>query len=135
NPLFRGFGNQSKDEVERYDQPVLVRLNTKDQFELRDGFPKTPEDLYGYHAIILDDLESEFFTADQMSLLQKFVSERGGGFLMLGGRNPFGQGGSARAAVGVMLPVYVDKGPAPPHGASLRLNFTREVCLQPWARL
>ena len=29
NPLFRGFGNQSKEEIERYDQPVLVRLNTR----------------------------------------------------------------------------------------------------------
>src|SRR5262249_5991463 len=109
NPLFRGFGNQSKDEVERYDQPVLVRLNTKDQFELRDGFPKTPEDLYGYHAIILDDLEAEFFTADQMSLLQKFVSERGGGFLMLGGAESFYQGKYDHTPVGDMLPVYCDR--------------------------
>jgi len=46
----RGFGNQSKEEIERYDQPVLVRLNTKDEFELRGGFPKLAEDLYGYHA-------------------------------------------------------------------------------------
>ena len=26
NPLFRGFGNQAAEEVQRYDQPVLVRL-------------------------------------------------------------------------------------------------------------
>src|SRR5690606_6858534 len=26
NPLFRGFGNQDAEEIERYDQPVLVRL-------------------------------------------------------------------------------------------------------------
>jgi hypothetical protein len=30
NPLFRGFGNQSPEEVQGYDQPVLVRLNTRD---------------------------------------------------------------------------------------------------------
>src|SRR5437870_1120474 len=70
NPLFRGFGNQSKEEIERYDQPVLVRLNTKDEFELRGGFPKLPEDLYAYHAVILDDLEADFFTPDQLTLLQ-----------------------------------------------------------------
>lgn len=84
NPLFRGFGNQSPDEVQRYDQPVLVRLNTRDETELRAGFPRTPEDLYGYHAVILDDLEAEFFAPEQALLLQKFVSERGGGLLMLG---------------------------------------------------
>ena len=30
NPLFRGFGNQSKEEIERYDQPVMVRLGKQD---------------------------------------------------------------------------------------------------------
>ena len=78
NPLFRGFGNQSKEEIERYDQPVLVRLGTRDELELKGGFPKLAEDLYSYHAIIVDDLEAEFFTPDQMQLVQKFVSERGG---------------------------------------------------------
>src|SRR5262249_3825148 len=68
NPLFRGFGNQSKEEIERYDQPVLIRLDTKDEFELRGGFPKLAEELYGYQAVILDDLESEFFTSDQLTL-------------------------------------------------------------------
>jgi uncharacterized membrane protein len=135
NPLFRGFGNQSKDEIERYDQPVLVRLNTRDQFELRDGFPKIPEDLYGYHAVILDDLEAEFFTADQMSLLQKFVSERGGGFLMLGGAECFYHGKYDHTPIGDLLPVYCDRvsdEAAPP---AVRLNLTREGWLQPWARL
>ncbi|MEA3213120.1 MAG: hypothetical protein QOE70_6177 [Chthoniobacter sp.] len=135
NPLFRGFGNQSKEEIERYDKPVLVRLNTQDEFELREGFPKTPEELFKYRAVIVDDLEAEFFTADQMSLLQKFVSERGGGFLMLGGMESFAQGNFARTAIGDMLPVYLDKSPEPPRGAPLRLNLTREGWLQPWARL
>jgi hypothetical protein len=78
NPLFRGFGNQSKEEIERYDQPVVIRTGTDDEFELRDGFPKVAEELFRYRAIIVDDLEADFFTADQMSLLQRFVSERGG---------------------------------------------------------
>ena len=33
--------------------------------------------------IVLDDVEAAYFTQDQMSLLQTFVSQRGGGFLML----------------------------------------------------
>jgi uncharacterized membrane protein len=135
NPLFRGFGNQSKEEIERYDQPVLVRLNTKDEFELRGGFPKVAEDLYGYHAIILDDLESEFFTSDQMTLMQKFVSERGGGFLMLGGTESFHEGKFHRTPIGDMLPVYLDQTPDPKPPGELRLAFTREGLLQPWARL
>ena len=135
NPLFRGFGNQSKEEIERYDQPVLIRLNTKDEFELRGGFPKLPEDLYSYHAVILDDLEAEFFTPDQMTLVQKFVSERGGGFLMLGGAESFQQGKFNRTPIGDMLPVYLDQPADDKAPGELRLALTREGRLQPWARL
>ena len=109
NPLFRGFGNQSAEEVERYDQPVVVRLNTRDEFELRGGFPRSAEELYAYQAVIVDDLEAAFFTPDQAALLQKFVSERGGGFLMLGGMESFQEGKYQRTPVGDMLPVYLDR--------------------------
>jgi uncharacterized membrane protein len=135
NPLFRGFGNQSKEEIERYDQPVFVRLNTEDEYELRDGFPKTAEQLFKYRAVIIDDLESEFFSAEQMTLIQRFVSERGGGFLMLGGAESFVDGKYGRTAIGDLLPVYVDQGPAAPRDAELQLDLTREGWLQPWARL
>jgi uncharacterized membrane protein len=135
NPLFRGFGTQSPEEVERYDQPVLVRLNTKDEVELRSGFPRTPEDLYGYYAVIVDDLEAEFFAPDQVALLQRFVSERGGGFLMLGGMECFQQGKYQRTPIGDMLPVYLDHVEETKPPGPLHLNLTREGWLQPWARL
>jgi uncharacterized membrane protein len=135
NPLFQGFDNKPKEEAERYDQPVLIRLNTRDQVELRGGFPKTAEELYAYHAVIVDDLESEFFTPDQLMLIQKFVSERGGGFLMLGGQESLQQGRFGRTAVGDMLPVYLDQSGDPLPVADLRLSLTLEGLLQPWARL
>lgn len=134
NPLFRGF-NRRTEETERYDQPVLIRLNTRDATELAGGFPRTAEDLFAYHAIILDDLEAEFFTRDQMALLQRFVSERGGGFLMLGGTESFHEGKYERTPIGEMLPVYLDfLRDASPRNA-FRLQLTREGWLQPWARL
>jgi uncharacterized membrane protein len=140
NPLFRGFGNQSAEDVERYDKPVLVRLYpddaTKERCEptLVSGFPKTAEALYDYNAVIVDHLEEAFFTPDEATLLQKFVSERGGGFLMLGGMESFQQGKYQRTPIGDMLPVYLDR--APDRGAtSLRLDLSREGLLQPWARL
>ncbi len=135
NPLFRGFGNQSPEEVEQYNQPVLVRLNTQDKLELRGGFPRTAEELYSYHAVIVGDLEAEFFTPDQSALLQKFVSERGGGFLMLGGMESFQQGKYERTPIGDMLPIYLDRTPAMPPPGPLHLNLTREGLLHSWARL
>jgi uncharacterized membrane protein len=112
-----------------------VRLNTRDAAELIGGFPKTAEELYVYHAVIVDDLESEFFTRDQMTLLQKFVSERGGGFLMLGGAESFHQGNYERTPVGDMLPLYLDHLADFKPSTNLHLALTREGWLQPWARL
>ena len=138
NPLFRGFGDQSKENVERYDQPVFVRLGTEDEFELRGGFPKTAEELFKYRAVILDDTEAEFFTAEQMSLLQRFVSERGGGLLALGGAESFREGRYARTAIGEMLPVYLraaDGADQKVEPGAWRLLLSREGWLEPWARL
>ena len=135
NPLFRGFGNQAAEDVQRYDQPVLVRLNTRDDVELRAGFPRTPEELYGYHAVVIDDLESEFFAPEQAQLLQKFVSERGGGFLMLGGMESFQEGNFARTPVGDLLPVYLDRPSEHAATGPLKFELAREGWLQAWARL
>jgi uncharacterized membrane protein len=134
NPLFRGFGN-TDEQTEEYDQPVLVRLGTEDKEELRGGFPKDAEDLFALHAVVLDDIEAGFFTQDQLSLLQRFVGQRGGGLLMMGGKNSFQEGGYARSAVGEMLPVYLDRSaPFAPSGG-YRLKLTREGWLQPWVRV
>lgn len=135
NPLFRGTDDQAKGEVAAYDQPVLVRLNTRDEAELRTGFPTTEEELFGYHAVILDDVESAFFTPAQAALLQRFVSVRGGGFLMLGGMESFGEGGYARTPVGEMLPVSLDRTPMAGGPGELAFNLDREGWLQPWSRL
>jgi uncharacterized membrane protein len=133
HPLFQGL--QNADEVERYDQPVLVRLNTKDALELAGGFPKSEDDLFAYDAVILDDLESEFFTQDQLALIKRFVSERGGALLMLGGAESFHQGKFDRTPVGDLLPVYLDGVAQSTSPGQLQFTLTREGWLQPWARL
>jgi uncharacterized membrane protein len=134
NPLFRGFGTNDE-ETARYDQPVLIRLNTKDELELRGGFPKTAEELYRYQAVIIGNTEAEFFTHDQMALLQRFVSERGGGFLMLGGAESFREGNYAGTPIASLLPVYLDKPVAAKLPGEFKLTLTREGWLQPWTRL
>jgi uncharacterized membrane protein len=135
SPLFQGFDHPDAETAERFDQPVLVRLNVRDETELRDGFPKAADELYQYHAIILDDVESAFFTPDQLALLRNFVSHRGGGLLMLGGLDTFAEGQYDRTPVGEMLPVYLT-GRAEPDARprQYRLELTREGWLQPWVR-
>ncbi len=139
NPLFRGFNSDVPGEEQRYDQPVLVRLNTKDKKELREGFPKTPEALFGeYRAIILDDVEAGFFTQEQMNLIERFVSTRGGSLLMLGGAESFRQGAYDKTPLGQMLPVYLNRADFSESTAPVvkaRLSLTREGWLEPWVRL
>jgi hypothetical protein len=150
NPLFRGFDpeGKNKNQVEQYDQPVMVRLGTTDETELRAGFPKTAEELFQYHAIILDDIEAEFFTQDQMQLMKDFVRQRGGGLLMLGGVESFKNGKYDKTPLGDLLPVYTDGAPDLPIGESAtpddgthpadirhRLALTREGWLEPSVRL
>jgi len=134
NPLFRGFKNDEQ-EAEEYDKPVLIRLNTRDGEELKNGFPTTAEELFAYTAIIIDDLEAGFFTTRQHTLVQNFVSQRGGGLLMLGGQESFRQGKYERSSIGGMLPVYLDRLGKPRALDKLRLELTREGWLQPWTRL
>ncbi len=135
NPLFRGFGAATNEETARYDQPVMIRLNTRDEFELRGGFPKTAEELFKYHAVILDRVEAAFFTQEQLLLLRRFVAERGGGFLMLGGAETFREGGYAETAIAPMLPVYLDRPADVRLPAKFKLALTPEGWLQPWIRL
>ncbi len=116
SPLYTGFDHPDADTAERADQPVLVRLGIVEE-ELRDGFPKTAEELYRYHAIIIDDLEATFFTQDQLGLLRNFVSTRGGGLLMLGGPDSFADGKYDRTPVGELLPVYLNSSPMAPRPA------------------
>jgi hypothetical protein len=150
--LFQGFDHPDPDTAERADQPVLIRLGTLDEVELRDGFPKAADELFRYHAVILDDIEAAFFTQDQLALLRSFVSQRGGGLLMLGGPDSFADGKYDRTPVGELLPVYMsrsrtslaqgqgqDQGQGQGQGPGqadpeYRLVLTREGWLQPWVR-
>jgi uncharacterized membrane protein len=134
NPLFRGFGRNT-DDTTRYDQPVLTRINTRDETELRGGFPRSPEDLFSYDAVILDDVESGFFSPDQLLLLRRFVSDRGGGLLMLGGVDTLENGKYRDTALAAALPVYLDRLAEKPPAGEMTLSLTREGWIEPWTRI
>ncbi|TWT60467.1 glutamine amidotransferase [Rubinisphaera italica] len=135
NRIFTNTDDEKKEQVERYDEPVLLRVGKMNPGELSGGFPKTREELFNYHAVILDDLEAEFFTQDQKSLLQDFVSQRGGGFMMLGGMESFVDGEYHRTPIGEMLPVYLSGVRQSSGYDAYRLELTREGKLEPWIRV
>jgi uncharacterized membrane protein len=133
NQLFEGFAEGDSTDTEAYDQPVLVRLGVSEELPLRDGFPKTEEELFGFHAVIIDELEAAFLSQDQMLLLRKFVSHRGGGLLMLGGQESFAKSFD-RTVFSDLLPVYIADAQDSSREAGVRWQLTREGMLQTWTR-
>jgi hypothetical protein len=70
--------------------------------------PDHAEELFSYRALILGSIEASHFTHEQLRMIAEFVSERGGGLLMLGGRHAFAEGGYAGTPVAEALPVTLD---------------------------
>lgn len=141
NPLFAGFEDVSDEEKEQYNEPVFVRIGVVDGNQHQKGFPRTAEELFEYQAVIIDDIEHDFFSADQQSLLRRFVSIRGGGLLMLGGTETMRGKGFRESVLAQMLPVYGEElgetanrtNRKQPPIAKYRL--TREGWLEPFLRV
>lgn len=62
----------------------FYRQGIQSPTELSEGFPRDRDELFQYEAIVLGDIEQEFFDAEQLALLEEFVAERGGGLLLSG---------------------------------------------------
>lgn len=94
--------------LQRTAASKFLRLDVDDADELAAGFPKTREELFRYRALILGSVEASFFTHDQLDMIADFVSQRGGGLLVLGGRNSFAEGGYEGTPLAEALPVFLD---------------------------
>ena len=71
---------------------------------LTTGFPAKREQLYGYDALVIANIEGDFFSRAQLAMAADFVSERGGGLLVMGGRS-FSQRGLSGTPLEEVLPV------------------------------
>ena len=82
-----------------------LRLGIDDSLELVNGFPRTREELFAYRGVILGSVEASALSVEQLRMLADFVSVRGGGLLVLGGRRALGEGGYAETALSRVLPI------------------------------
>src|SRR3954468_12770267 len=71
------------------------------------GFPATREQLFVYDALVIANVEGDFFTRAQLKTVADFVGERGGGLLVLGGRS-FAQRGLSGTPLEDVLPVELN---------------------------
>lgn len=82
----------------------LVQADAGRSGALTSGVPSRREQLYAYDALIVANVEGDFFTRNQLAMVADFVAERGGGLLVLGGRS-FAKGGLAGTPLEDVLPV------------------------------
>jgi uncharacterized membrane protein len=126
--------------LQRTAEDKYIRFGVNSPEELVGGFPKTREELFAYRAIILGSVEAASFSPDQLRMLADFVSKRGGGLMMLGGRRSFAEGGWAGTPVAEVLPVEFDanaaRGNAPEMEATaLQVRPTRAGADYPVTKL
>jgi len=85
----------------------FYRQGIQNAQDLQNGFPIIEEELYQYQGIVLGSIEANFFTFEQLRIIEQFVSRRGGGLLALGGRFAFNGGKYANTPVADALPVIL----------------------------
>jgi uncharacterized membrane protein len=67
--------------------------------------PTTIEELDAYDAIVLSDVARNSLNDQQMKTLATYVRDLGGGFILAGGENNYGEGGYSKTAIEDVLPV------------------------------
>ena len=110
----------------------ILRLGKKrflvqgsDDESLKNGYPTKKEELFRYEAIIFGDIEASFFTKQQLQMTEQFVSERGGGFLMLGGVNSFNRGGYHGTPIAKLLPLVLENAEKPYDRRQFRIQVAQ----------
>jgi uncharacterized membrane protein len=99
---------------------------------LMHGFPARREDLYAYDGIILANVEGDLLAQAQLAMIADFVSERGGGLLVVGGRSFAGRG-LVNTPVEVALPVELSdrRGRGASSAAALGRDIANKLVLTP----
>ncbi|MDR1962154.1 MAG: VWA domain-containing protein [Planctomycetaceae bacterium] len=73
-----------------------------------EGVPRSLEELDHFEAVILSNVPATALTNHQMDLMRTYLSDLGGGLLMLGGEQSFGLGGYYKTPIEEVLPVRSD---------------------------
>jgi uncharacterized membrane protein len=85
-----------------------------------------PAQLSAYDLIVFGDVNPKELTAAQLDAMARFVSESGGGFVMIAGQH-YSPRAYRRTALGKLLPVEAGSDEADPPAANERIAFTDEA--------
>ncbi len=85
----------------------FVQASAGRSASLTGGFPASRQNLFAYDAVVIANVEGDYFTRAQLAQAADFVSERGGGLLVLGGRS-FAKRGLSATPLEEVLPVELN---------------------------
>ncbi|HSE97798.1 MAG TPA: VWA domain-containing protein [Blastocatellia bacterium] len=92
--------------------PAITRVLAEGNFdtEIRGpgGMPSALAGFQHYDLVIFDNVPASALTPGQMKMVQSYVRDLGGGFIMIGGDQSFGPGGYYKTPVEETLPVSLD---------------------------
>ena len=92
-------------ESARYLQAALEVEGFKVDAVTSQAVPETVDVLDAYDLIILSDVARSALTDNQMKAIATYVRDLGGGFILSGGENNYGQGGYSKTVIEEVLPV------------------------------
>ena len=84
---------------------ALQMKEVETEFRRPEGLPTQLTDLLDYNCLVFDDIGRGNLTPQQMAVVESYVRDFGGGFLMAGGVRAFGDLGFKNTAVERVLPV------------------------------
>jgi uncharacterized membrane protein len=130
-----------KGQNEEGRDTFIVQASASRSPALADGYPIKREQLFVYDAIVFGNIAADFFTRDQLAMTADFVSERGGGLLVLGARS-FDRAGLVGTPLEEVLPVdFTDRrsdtgrASAAPAPAANAIVLTSDGAMHPATRL
>jgi uncharacterized membrane protein len=109
----------------------FYRVGIESEQELRNGFPITRAELFSYDALILGSVEISLLSREQQELIIEFVSQRGGGLLMLGGRHAFAEGGYRDSLLHDISPVVMADQAQPEFSLDIKIQPTEAAWVHP----
>ena len=96
---------EGRPQSAQYLQTALTNEGLRVNTIAPGSFPTPIEELDTYDAIVLSDVPRTTLGDEQMKSLASYVRELGGGFILAGGENNYGEGGYSKTPVEEILPV------------------------------
>jgi Ca-activated chloride channel family protein len=139
---------ESHAQSARYLQTALTTEGLSIKTVDPSMIPNSLEELDAYDAILLSDVARNSLNDQQMKMLATYVRDLGGGFILAGGENNYGEGGYSKTAIEEVLPVTFETKKEKPDSVAMivvldksgsmggqKIEMTKEAAKAPLALL